>query len=65
MKKRLGNVLLGLILLCGIALFSYPAVSNWINTRIAFNVIGTYQEAIEELSDDEIEEQKSSGEEIQ
>lgn len=60
MKKRLGNVLLGLILLCGIALFSYPAVSNWINTRIAFNVIGTYQEAIEELSDDEIESRKAA-----
>ncbi len=63
MKKWLGNLLLGLVLLCGIALFSYPAVSNWINTRIAFNVIGTYQEQMEQLSDEEIESRKAAAKE--
>lgn len=63
MKKWLGNLLLGLILLCGIALFSYPAVSNWINTRIAFSVIGTYQEEVKQLSDDEIESRKAAAKE--
>lgn len=63
MKRKLGNVLLGLILVCGICLISYPAVSNWVNTRIAFDVIGTYQEKVAGLSDDEIDGYKEAAKE--
>lgn len=60
MKRWLGNVLLGLVLLCGIALVSYPAVSNWINTKLAFDVISSYKTEIESLSDEEIGSRKEA-----
>lgn len=60
MKKRLGNVLLGLILLCGVVLVSYPTVSNWVNTRLAFDVISGYQAQVESLSKEEIEVRKEA-----
>lgn len=58
MGKKLGNVLLGLVLIGGIALFSYPTVSNWLNERFSYSVIGNYRESVEQLSDDEIEKKK-------
>lgn len=63
MKRKLGNLLPGLVLVCGIVVFSYPAVSNWINTRLAFQVIGNYQEGVEQLSDEEIESRKAAAKE--
>lgn len=58
MGRKIGNVLIALLLLGGIALACYPAVSNWLNEREAFSVIGNYQEAIDQMSDEEIQEKK-------
>lgn len=60
MGKRLGNVLLGLVFVGGVALFSYPTVSNWLNDRYSNSVIGNYRESVDNLSDEEIEKKKEA-----
>ncbi len=60
MGKKLGSVLLGLVFVGGIALVSYPAVSNWVNQRFSSSAIGNYREQVEQLSDDEIEERREA-----
>lgn len=60
MKRKLGNLFLVLLVLFGLGLCSYPFVSNWVNTRLAFQVIGTYQKTVNSLSDKEIENRKDA-----
>lgn len=60
MGKRLGSILLGLVFVGGIALISYPTVSNWLNERFSTSAIGNYRESVEQLSDEEIEQKREA-----
>ena len=55
MKKRLSNILLVLILLAGLSLLLYPTVSDWYNSFHASLAIGTYEEALSNINDEEYE----------
>lgn len=57
---RVKYILMALALIGGIGVACYPAVSNWLNTRFAFQVIGDYQEAVSRMTDEEIERKKQA-----
>jgi sortase A len=56
MRKKLSTVVLMIMLLLGLSLLLYPAVSNYINTLIQSGAINDYTEAAANLSDDEYDE---------
>jgi sortase A len=53
MRKKLSTILLLLMLLLGLSLLLYPAVSNYINTMLQSDAIYAYNEATAKLSDDD------------
>lgn len=58
-KKRRGtvtNIILVLFLLIGIAVVSYPTVSDWWNSMHMSRAVSNYIEAIENMTDDELVE---------
>lgn len=54
-KFSISNMVLVGILLAGICVMLYPTVSNWWNQRHASRAITAYQEAVEEMSQEEID----------
>ena len=54
MKKHLPRILIALLVIAGIALLLYPTVSNWLYERNAPKAIQGYNEAVENLDEEEI-----------
>ena len=53
LKKKIPNIIFGIVFLVGLAIFLYPSVSNYINSRNQSRAISTYQEALTGLSEEE------------
>ncbi len=53
MKKHLSTIFFTLILLVGIGIFTYPTVSNYINSKHQSSAIAGYQEQIESLTQED------------
>jgi sortase A len=56
MRKKLSTIILMVILLLGLSLLLYPAVSNYINSMLQNKEISNYVEDVAQMSDDEYEE---------
>lgn len=50
LKKKLPNIIFGIIFLVGLAIFLYPSVSNYINSKHQSRAITNYQEALNYVS---------------
>ena len=55
LKKILPNIIFGLIFLVGLAVFLYPSVSNYINSKHQSRAVASYETAIATLSQDDYE----------
>ncbi|MEE1227768.1 MAG: class C sortase [Lachnospiraceae bacterium] len=55
MKKRITTIILVIMLAAGLSLLLYPTVSNWWNQRHQSHAIENYQNAVDDMSDKEIE----------
>ena len=53
LKKQIPNIIFGIIFLVGLAVFLYPSVSNYINSKNQSRAISTYQEALQSLSEED------------
>ena len=53
LKKKIPNIIFGIVFLVGLAIFLYPSVSNYINSRNQSRAISSYQEALTGLSEEE------------
>lgn len=51
MKKHLSTILLILIFFVGLSVLLYPTVSNWWNVRHSTQVISSYQDAVDSLTE--------------
>ncbi len=63
MKRNILKYLLIFIFFLGIALLLYPAVSDYVNSRHQSTVIQSYQDAVENIGDDEKERMIKQAEE--
>ncbi len=63
MKRNILKYLLIFIFFLGIALLLYPAVSDYVNSRNQSTVIQSYQDAVENIGDDEKERMIKQAEE--
>lgn len=54
-KRRLPLVFIFLFLLVGIAIFMYPKVSNWLSVYTSRVEIGSYNNAVKEMDNSQIE----------
>ena len=54
-KRRLPLVFIFLFLLVGIAIFIYPKVSNWLSVYTSRVEIGSYNNAVKEMDNSQIE----------
>lgn len=52
-KKQIPNIIFGIIFLVGLAVFLYPSVSNYINAKHQSRAITNYQEALENVSEED------------
>ena len=55
-KKKLGTILMFLVLLIGIGLMAYPTVSNWWNSFHQSRAINSYAARVEEMDPELIEQ---------
>ncbi|SCY69203.1 class C sortase [Butyrivibrio sp. INlla14] len=53
LKKQLPNIIFGLIFLAGLAIFLYPSVSNYINSKNQSRAISNYEEAMAAISEED------------
>ena len=53
LKKQLPNIIFGLIFVIGICVFLYPSVSNYINSKNQSRVITNYQEALDNIPEED------------
>ncbi len=53
LKKKLPNIIFGIIFLVGLGIFLYPSVSNYINSKNQSRAIAGYQEALSGLSQED------------
>ena len=53
LKKQIPNLIFGLIFLAGIAIFLYPSVSNYINSKHQSRAITNYEEAMAAISEED------------
>jgi sortase A len=53
LKKQLPNIIFGIIFLVGLCIFLYPSVSNYINSKNQSRVISNYQEALNNISEED------------
>ncbi len=53
LKKQIPNIIFGLIFLVGLAIFLYPSVSNYINSKHQSRAIASYQDALSTISEDD------------
>ncbi len=56
LKKQLPNIIFGMIFLVGLAIFLYPSVSNYVNSRHQSRAISNYQDALSAISDEDYSE---------
>lgn len=59
-KKKLGTILMFLVLLIGIGLMAYPTVSNWWNSFHQSRAINSYAARVEEMDPELIEQVEES-----
>ena len=52
-KKQIPNIIFGLIFLAGIAIFLYPSVSNYINSKHQSRAISNYEELMNSISEED------------
>jgi sortase A len=52
-KKQIPNIIFGIIFLVGLAIFLYPSVSNYINSKHQSRAITSYQDALEAISEED------------
>lgn len=52
-KKQIPNIIFGVIFLVGLAIFLYPSVSNYINSKHQSRAITNYQTALESVSEED------------
>jgi sortase A len=52
-KKQIPNIIFGIIFLVGLAVFLYPSVSNYINSKNQSRVISTYQDALSSMTEED------------
>lgn len=50
LKRIIPNIIFSIIFLVGLAIFLYPSVSNYVNSKHQSRVISTYQEMINEIT---------------
>lgn len=55
MKKKIGTVLLIVVILVGLSLMLYPTVSNWWNQRHQSRAIASYVQKTNDLTDEKLE----------
>ena len=53
LKKQIPNIIFGIIFLVGLAVFLYPSVSNYINSKNQSRVISTYQDALSSITQED------------
>ena len=53
LKKQIPNLIFGVIFLVGIAIFLYPSVSNYINSKHQSKAITNYEEALSTISEED------------
>ena len=53
LKKKIPNIIFGIIFLVGLAVFLYPSASNYINSKNQSRVISTYQDALSSMSEED------------
>ena len=53
LKKKLPNIIFGIIFLVGLSIFLYPSVSNYINSKNQSRAITGYQEALSSITQEE------------
>lgn len=53
MRKKLGDILPLLMVLAGLAILLYPTVSNFLVERNSSRAIASYDQAVEDLSEEE------------
>ncbi len=53
LKKILPNIIFGLIFLVGLAIFLYPSVSNYVNSKNQSRAITNYEEALATISEED------------
>lgn len=53
LKKQLPNIIFGLIFVVGLAIFLYPSVSNYINSKNQSRAISNYEEVLNTISDED------------
>ena len=52
-KKQIPNIIFGIIFLVGLAVFLYPSVSNYINSKNQSRAISSYQEALSSFTEED------------
>ena len=52
-KKQIPNIIFVIIFLVGLAVFLYPSVSNYINSKNQSRVISSYQEALNSFTEED------------
>ena len=53
LKKQLPNIIFGLIFLVGVAVFLYPSVSNYINSKNQSRAISNYEELLNNITEED------------
>ena len=53
LKKQIPNIIFGIIFLVGLAVFLYPSVSNYINSKNQSRAISSYQEALSSFTEED------------
>ena len=52
-KRKLPNLLIGLVFLAGVGIFAYPTISDQWNTYHQSKAIASYEQTVEDMSEDE------------
>ena len=53
LKKKIPNIIFGLIFIAGLCIFLYPSVSNYINSRNQSRAISNYEEMVNNISEED------------
>ena len=53
LKKKLPNIIFGLIFIAGLGIFLYPSVSNYVNSRNQSRAISNYEEMVNSISEED------------
>ena len=56
LKKNMINIFLAVVILAGLCLMLYPTFSDWWNSQHQSRAIASYEETVEGMSQEEMEE---------